>query len=213
MHDYADVRGQLRADRTGDAMCAGACHAELASATASAAHSHHDGVLCVDCHMPRIVFGIRTIHRSHRIEVPRPLANEADGRPDACTSCHVDRSAAWAAGDAAATGSRIERDAFAGDPIERAIAAAALGRDGSARSRALALTMMRDDPYPAVRGIAWRGVRGDRPFDAFTPTDDPSARAAAVASIAHDVGIAPIAPADVEALRAAADAHAIEIGE
>src|SRR5439155_420226 len=96
-----DPRGQLRvrfADRP-DAMCTG-CHQALAAAPALAAHTHHQptgvGSRCVSCHMPRIVYGVLDVHPSHRIEVPDPGRNAAAGRPDACTGCHVDRTAAWA---------------------------------------------------------------------------------------------------------------------
>ncbi len=202
MHDYADVRGQLRADVTGVAMCAGACHSELSTPEASLAHSDHANVACIDCHMPRIVFGIRTIHRSHRIEVPRPIANAAAERPDACSLCHV--------------GARLEEELFGGDPLERAVAAAALGRlDGPdvdrARRIGLLLAAMRDDPYPAVRGIAWTSARRmlDRPIDAFSSTSSLAARAAFVDAIGQRV----IEPENLTALRARADARAIEIGE
>lgn len=228
MHDYADVRGQLRADRAGDAMCAGACHAELADAQSARAHARHEDVDCVDCHMPRIVFGIRTIHRSHRIEVPRPRADAEAGRPDACTSCHLDRDVDWATAaiasgegpSAPSAGSRIEDELFAGDPIERAVAADALGRPlgvGLRRRRiGLLLAAMRDDPYPAVRGLAWRGVRAldvDDPVDAFTPTDARGARIAQIDAIRSGTDLEVIVPENVDALRARADARAIEIGE
>lgn len=228
MHDYADVRGQLRADRAGDAMCTGACHQELTEPAARVAHSAHHDVLCVECHMPRIVFGIRTIHRSHRIEVPRPLADRDAGRPDACTLCHLDRDAAWAAASIAAgeapspepRGSRIEDELFAGDPIERAVAAAALGRrdhaDDDARRIGLLLSVMRDDRYPAVRGIAWRSARAlgiDEPVIAFTATDDAAERVRAVTAIAAHARLAPVEPENVDALRGRADERAIEIGE
>lgn len=228
MHDYADVRGQLRADVSGDALCAGTCHAELADATAARAHARHDDVRCVDCHMPRIVYGIRTIHRSHRIEVPRPLDDERDGRPDACTLCHVEQSASWAAraiaGDESAPTtderSRAETELFGGDPIERATLAAAFGRSGvvgdAAWRTGRLLAVMRDDRYPSVRGIAWRSLQPsltDAPLDAFTATDDLATRTRAVAALAARAGAVPTVPDDATALRAAADARAIEIGE
>src|SRR6185295_12705340 len=78
MHD-GDPRGQLRpsaAREAGDGACT-ACHDQLASVEAKARHSHHDaagaGARCADCHMPRIVYGVLDIHRSHRIEIPDPV--------------------------------------------------------------------------------------------------------------------------------------------
>ena len=154
MHDGAP-RGQLRPSALGDGACTG-CHRELAAATAQARHSRHDaggaGARCVACHMPRIVYGVLDIHLSHRIEVPDPAHAAAAGRPDACTACHADETASWAAAavrrlwgreardesarpeaddvgdaDAAGPGGPLAR-ILAGDPIERAVAADALGR-------------------------------------------------------------------------------------
>lgn len=222
MHDYASAEGQLRADLSGDALCT-QCHESLASVTAARSHARHDGVACVDCHMPRIVYGIRTIHRSHRIEIPHPAAQSERGRPDACTLCHVDRSAAWAdrgigAADeqhAATEGSRVGEMLFGGDPIERAVAAAAIGRalreHDDANASGWLVAAMRDDPYPAVRGIAWRALSEAReaPIDAFRSTDDRAARSAAIARL----GLVAVVPDDVETLRTRADERAIEIGE
>src|SRR4029077_17620597 len=74
----------------------------LADGAAPARHTHHEptgaGARCVGCHMPRIVYGVLDIHRSHRIEVPDPARAAGLGRPDACTGCHADQSAECAAG-------------------------------------------------------------------------------------------------------------------
>lgn len=222
MHDYASPRGQLRADLEGDALCT-QCHESLAGESAAQAHARHEGVACVDCHMPRIVYGIRTIHRSHRIEIPHPLAQSEGGRPDACTLCHVDRSVAWAERGIGAADerhdaggrARMEELVFGGDPIERAVAAAALGRAlgerGAPSASGWLVAAMRDDPYPAVRGIAWRSVSAARglPASAFRSTDARAARVAALEAL----GLRAVTPADVDALRARADERAIEIGE
>jgi predicted CXXCH cytochrome family protein len=60
-----------------------------------------EGAQCVACHMiERTYMGIDT-RRDHSFRVPRPdLA--ATGSPDACTDCHTDRTAEWAASDLAA---------------------------------------------------------------------------------------------------------------
>jgi len=115
MHDGAPA-GQLRPVARGDGACRG-CHAaeaasELATAKLgnaasgtsrvapsnlprAATHSRHPAsVACVDCHMPRIVYGVMDVLRSHRIERP-DLARTAGGRPDACRLCHVSRDRAW----------------------------------------------------------------------------------------------------------------------
>lgn len=183
MHE-GDPRGQIRARLAAqpNGMCTG-CHQALATQAAAAAHAHHDpgreGGRCVSCHMPRIVYGVLDVHRSHRIELPDPGRNAAAGRPDACTGCHVDRTAAWAqaaAGrwwgtDRYPDGGRIPAGTApaeairSGEAVARAVAADALGRgalasaDGRTRRLGLLLDAMAADRYPAVREIAWRAFR------------------------------------------------------
>ncbi len=183
MHE-GDPRGQLRA-RFADspnAMCTG-CHPTFAARAALAAHAHHDpsgeGGRCVSCHMPRIVYGVLDVHRSHRIEVPEPARNASSGRPDACTGCHVDRTAAWAqtaagrwwgtvrypAGVRIPDGTAPQEAALGGEAVARAVAADALGRapvTSPAQRRArlgVLLQVLATDRYPAVREIAWRAFR------------------------------------------------------
>jgi predicted CXXCH cytochrome family protein len=183
MHD-GDPRGQIRArfgGRTSNAMCTG-CHGSLAVPEAARQHAHHDpageGGRCVSCHMPRIVYGVLDIHRSHRIEIPDPARAAAAGRPDACTGCHAG-SVAWAdaaarrlwgaarypAGAKPAAGTSPDEALFSGSPIARAVAADALGRapvdDRRERAFRLAklLNVMVEDRFPVVRHLAWRALR------------------------------------------------------
>jgi hypothetical protein len=214
MHE-GDPRGQLRAGLRGaaaDRMCT-SCHGQLAEAAAVAKHTKHDpagaGARCVGCHMPRIVYGVLDVHRSHRIEVPRPERNALDGRPDACAGCHVQRSS---------------EPVFTGDPVTRAIAADALGRaqvplapEERARRAGLLLEVMAGDTYPAVRHLAARalgrlGVDGAAAFDPSAPADE---RAAAVARLRARLGPGAVAPppAEVAALRARAPRQDVDIGE
>ncbi len=233
MHE-GDPRGQVRPSMEGDAMCVG-CHAEQRGA----GHTRHDGesVACVDCHMPRVVYGIRAVHRSHRIDIPRPASG---GRPDACTLCHVDRSLAWAAeaserlwgreaGESAARDQSVSAVvglALGGDPIERAVAAAALGRGdvegGDGMRAGVLLSVMREDRYPAVRAIAWRALRGLWPEiadqRAYVPWGPRGEREAAVDEIERRLiaaGVGVEAPAAELRARLASWASevAIEIGE
>jgi len=159
MHE-GDPRGQIRerfAGANADKMCT-KCHAQLAAPAALAQHAHHDpageGARCVGCHMPRIVYGVLDIHRSHRIEIPKPP--RADGattgaRPDACTLCHVEGVRGGSAGVGAT------RAALAGEPVARAVAADALGGappfGGDERGRRIGtlLEVMVSDRYPAIR--------------------------------------------------------------
>ncbi len=175
-----DVAGQIEpAMRTNDA-CRG-CHAEIVANVS--AHSHHDargsGSSCYECHMPRMVYGILAIHRSHHIENPDPARDAESGRPNACTNCHQDRSAVWAAeatrrwwGEkyrmpaGRADGAPLDATAFVaellgGDPVQRAVAAKLAGRrDGPLAPEArasfvapLLVEALRDD-YPTIRFLA-----------------------------------------------------------
>jgi hypothetical protein len=251
MHD-GDPRGQLRpsaAASGGDGACT-PCHRELSAPAAKAGHTHHaaagagaNGVGCVDCHMPRIVYGVLDIHRSHRIELPAP--QRAD-RPDACTLCHVEETRAWAMTalrrlwpqpadadvDADADGNLpYATILLSGDPIERAIAADALGRaplpaTTSSAARAaragLLIEAMTGDDYPAVRHLAARALGRLLPslrpaLDAdYDPTGTESARrqtAAQLLRVAPARAIVAPDPAFVRQRRGAAREVAIEIGE
>ena len=147
MHE-GDPRGQIRepfAGANADKMCTqlprAAGRAGRASPRTRTTIRLARARRCVGCHMPRIVYGVLDIHRSHRIEIPKPppaiRRRLGAGRPDACTLCHVE-------------GARRPRDGpgvasllalFACDPVGRAVAADALGRapsfGGDERARRL----------------------------------------------------------------------------
>jgi predicted CXXCH cytochrome family protein len=179
-----DVAGNIEPEMRGDQACT-QCHAEVAADVRG--HAHHDparsGARCLECHMPRIVYGILEIHRSHRIEVPDVRRDVEAGRPNACTSCHLERSALWAA-DAMRElwGERYERPGtrpdgapldlpesiaalHAGDAVQRAVQAVHLGRAESAlepRAAGFALAHLAvalGDGYPSVRTLARRSLR------------------------------------------------------
>lgn len=98
---------QLKAE--GNAVCT-QCHNETPPpayptikpiAYDSPAHHHHAqgsaGALCVNCHMPAKTYMVVHPRRDHSLRPPRPDLDEAQSAPDACTGCHRDRTAAWAA--------------------------------------------------------------------------------------------------------------------
>jgi hypothetical protein len=243
MHE-GDPRGQLRPDKLGAAQCT-QCHTPLASSAAQRAHDHHpaQAASCVDCHMPNVVYGVLDVHPSHRIELPDPARAAAAGRPDACTLCHVERTRAWAAeqraalwggadsapAPAASAWSEVETQLYAGDPVERALAAHALGRRAAqpsfarARTRALRhpaallLEVLLHDPYPAVRHLALRSLRRAPGVAAqlrgFVPELDPGARARALAAVRGRFALSAQDAAHADALREQARALAIDIGE
>src|SRR5262249_53840374 len=86
----------LRAD--GDAVC-GPCHA--AERYQSPAHSHHTDVRrqpsCTACHMPERTYMVVDRRHDHSFRIPRPDLSVRLGTPNACTDCHQDQSAQWAA--------------------------------------------------------------------------------------------------------------------
>jgi len=223
MHE-GDPRGQMRVGLTGrteNRMCTH-CHAALAEPDAVAHHTHHDpaasGGSCVSCHMPRIVYGVLDVHRSHRIEIPDPARAASGGRPDACTTCHVDRTVAWAetaarafwGGDrfpasAVVAGGSSPREAIlGGEPVARAVAADAFGRapppiagDDRARRLGILLDVMAHDRTPAVRHLAWRSLRrlaapGAQPGSGlgadYDPSGTPAERARVVTGLRAALG-------------------------
>ena len=176
-----DPRGMIDDAMRGDRACT-QCHAAIARDVAQ--HTGHradgPGSRCLDCHMPRIVYGVLSVHRSHRIEVPDPARDGENGRPHACTLCHVDKTLSWSA-DAMnriwGHGTRRFRapqqrpdgaplelpDAVAsllcGDPLQRAMYATALCRDGvvtddahRAEMHVLGIATL-FDAYPALRWL------------------------------------------------------------
>lgn len=87
---------KLRAE--GNALC-GQCH--MPAKFDSAEHHHHQpgnaGAQCVNCHMPTKTYMVVDIRRDHSFRVPRPDLSVALGTPNACTQCHAEHSAEWAA--------------------------------------------------------------------------------------------------------------------
>jgi predicted CXXCH cytochrome family protein len=73
------------------------CHRDLAEPSAVSRHTRHasGSASCLDCHMPRIVAGVSSFVRSHRISSPSDPVMLAAGAPNACNLCHLDRSIAW----------------------------------------------------------------------------------------------------------------------
>jgi hypothetical protein len=174
-----DVHGQIEPAMRGNQACL-QCHAAIGRDVS--AHTKHatasSGSTCMECHMPRIVYGVLEIHRSHRIESPDARRDAEAGRPNACTLCHLDRSPLWTARTMdrlwgpgyAEPRSRADEaplelpDAvasiLAGDPLQRAVYARALGRadapldphDKAFLRAHLAVTM--GDGYPSIRWLA-----------------------------------------------------------
>ncbi len=87
---------QLRAP--GNAVCA-QCHAtakyDVPAHTLHAAAS--SGAQCAACHMPARNYMQIDARRDHSIRIPRPDLSAKLDTPNACTACHSNRNASWAA--------------------------------------------------------------------------------------------------------------------
>ncbi|MGA7264236.1 MAG: tetratricopeptide repeat protein [Stellaceae bacterium] len=98
-HDPHSLK--LRAE--GNALCA-QCH--MPAKFDVVEHDHHRpgsaGAQCVSCHMPTNTYMVVDARRDHSIRVPRPDLSVSLGTANACTQCHVGRSAEWAAQSVAA---------------------------------------------------------------------------------------------------------------
>jgi hypothetical protein len=166
--------------------------------------------------------------------VPDPARAARAGRPDACTLCHTDRTRRWAAEQtarlfgvrgtelaAASAWSEVETQAFAGDPVLRALSAAALGQSPAARrpeQQAMLLDVMERDPYPAVRRFAARALARQRPevaalLERFVPETPAEERAGFAAQLHLKLAVPELDQAHARALRAEAAEQAIDIGE
>jgi predicted CXXCH cytochrome family protein len=92
-HDPHSSR--VRAD--GNALCT-RCHSTETFDRAE--HHFHEigsaGAQCVSCHMPERTYMVIDPRRDHRFAVPRPDLSDRLAAPNACTSCHTNRTNAWA---------------------------------------------------------------------------------------------------------------------
>ncbi len=150
--------------------------------------SHHfhpedsAGAQCVSCHMiERIYMGVDG-RRDHSFRVPRPDLFLATGTPNACTDCHADRNAAWAATEIA---QRFPDSDRRGPHFSQTFAAA---RHNPAASTENLLGIAEHDDLPGViRASALDLLRpaADEAIAAraapLIDDDDPLVRAAAIA--------------------------------
>jgi predicted CXXCH cytochrome family protein len=54
------------------------------------------GSFCVDCHMPTTTYMGVDARRDHSMRIPRPDLSSSLNTPNACNSCHTDKSSQWA---------------------------------------------------------------------------------------------------------------------
>ena len=177
-----DPKGQITEANRTDKPCL-ACHRPYEEAAALVAHTGHpagsSGSRCYTCHMPRVVYGIMSVHPTHEITVPDPRLTYTQHVPNACNQCHLDQSVNWAvreskrlwpqrfrqarvSADAQFEVSEGARALFAGDALTRALAAEALSTQvGPGRRTTWAGALLAEalkDNYPIVRYFAVGGL-------------------------------------------------------
>jgi tetratricopeptide (TPR) repeat protein len=136
-------RGELRSP--GDGVCL-RCHE--ANRYDTAGHHFHTagskGASCIACHMPSRTYMVVHERRDHSLRIPRPDLSVTLGTPNACTGCHADRSAAWAA-------ARV-RSWYGADPAGYQGFAAALhaARTSAVDAEARLVALLRDADQPAI---------------------------------------------------------------
>jgi len=128
--------------------------------------------------MPYTSYGLLKAIRSHTISSPSVKESLTTGRPNACNLCHLDKSLGWTSdvltkwyGQAPADLSDDDRTFAAslvwmlrGDAGQRALVAWAMGWQPAQQASGsdwipVFLSTLFDDPYDAVRFIAYRSMR------------------------------------------------------
>ncbi len=103
-HDVHGTGNYAQLRKPGDQLCLD-CHGPLSlngprTATIEA-HTHHKkgstGSSCIACHMPKIATEIADLKvRSHTFAFITPAMTDKYKIPNACTTCHADKTTAWA---------------------------------------------------------------------------------------------------------------------
>lgn len=183
MHS-GEPKGQITEENRGNKPCL-QCHQQFDGRDALQSHTKHKpdsaGSRCYNCHMPRVVYGIMSVHPTHEITAPDPALTATDAVPNACNQCHLDRSVNWSieavrgfwparfaltmkSRDAQFDLPEGPRALFAGDALTRALAAEALGGSDPGWAGPL-LAKAFTDNYPIVRFFAANGLaRGPWPL-------------------------------------------------
>jgi predicted CXXCH cytochrome family protein len=177
-----DPKGQITEENRTNTPCV-TCHQQFQSTEALTAHTKHkpdsSGSRCYACHMPRVVYGIMSVHLTHEITNPSPQLTASDSIPNACNQCHLDKSVNWAIGESkrlwpekyravdVSKDSQFDlpegpRALFGGDALARSLAAEAMGGGGPMKLdpqwAAPYLIEAFADNYPVVRFFAANGL-------------------------------------------------------
>ncbi len=180
------------------------CHESLAVPAAVEQHTRHPfsskGSRCVECHMSDVNWRLLIRRRDHTFAAPVPEMTAKYGVPNACTTCHDNRTPEWAIGkmnewyaDAPRrAGAMRVADAFylagAGDPASLpALASLSVDRSRGMLVRASAAEFI-GQVYIAASGSTSHAQRagpsqtsleGGRDNERQTPVGDPNAAAPA----------------------------------
>ena len=183
----SDPNDQLAERMEGNQACL-QCHSKFRGRVER--HTHHragsSGSRCYNCHMPHTSFALFKAIRSHRIDSPSAVVSRRSGRPNACNQCHLDRPLGWTARhltdwygqpkvELSDDQQRISATllwALKGDASQRVVAAWTLGwKPAIAASggdwQPAFLAALLDDPYSAVRFVAYRSLRSYPDFKRF----------------------------------------------
>ncbi len=206
----------LRAE--GNALCARCHRPEVFDAPAHHRHATgSSGARCVACHMPARTYMVIDVRHDHSFRVPRPDLSVTIGTPNACTDCHSDRPAGFAAdalarwfpeGRAGSTHFGVALDAGQrGLPgAERALLGVADDRSQPAIVRATALALLASQGGPGSADAVRRGLTDPDPLVRLGALEaaegfEPAARLAAARPLLRD----PLRALRIEAARLLAD--------
>jgi predicted CXXCH cytochrome family protein len=113
----------------------------------SPAHHHHEpdspGAACIECHMPSRTYMRVDPRRDHGMRIPRPDLSATIGTPNACTGCHTERPAEWAAAAVDTWYGAPERPPHYGEALTAA-------RSGAAGSVERLVAILGDTTAPAI---------------------------------------------------------------
>lgn len=166
-----DVKGNITEEMRTNLAC-NQCHTEFKDEKTLTEHTKHKvdsaGSSCYSCHMPEVLYGVMSFHKSHQISIPKPALTAEKNVPNACNQCHVDKSVNWAiektkenwtnykdtqtSADKQFNESEAIRNLFAGDALTRGLAAYAINKNGDINFFAPYLVeSFAHENYPIVR--------------------------------------------------------------
>jgi hypothetical protein len=164
------------------------CHTTLRAKVS--AHTKHQadstGSACYNCHMPYTTYGLLRAMRSHQISSPTVSASVQSGRPNACNLCHLDKTLGWTSeylekwyGTPKTPLDQDQQTIAAsllwllqGDAGQRTLVAWSMGWEPARRIAGTTwmppfLSVLLNDPYDAVRFVAYRSLRSQPGFADF----------------------------------------------